>query len=160
MPRLGESMARERLGEMLVRRGRIDDLQLRSALAHQQRWGGQLGRAVVTLGFAEEPAVLELVGEQLGIPFISLEDRMVERDVLALLPEKFMRVRKVLPLARLRETRRGPLLVALANPGDLGALDEVAFATGLQIRPALVAEGDLERAMNRLLGARLGLVVH
>jgi len=153
-------MARERIGELLVRRGRIDDLQLRSALAHQQRWGGQLGRAVITLGFAEEPAVLELVGEQLGIPFVSLADRQVDREVLALLPERLMRSRKVLPLARLKETRRGPLVVALANPGDLGVLDEVEFATGLQVKPVLVGEGDLERAQNRLLGPLPAVIVH
>ena len=51
-----------------------------------------------------------------------------------------MRGRKVLPMARLREHRRGPLLVALADPADLVVMDELSFATGLEIRPVLASE--------------------
>jgi len=153
-------MARVRIGELLVSRGRIDDMQLRSALAHQQRWGGPLGRAMVSLGFVEEPALLALVGEQLDTPFVSLGERPVAREVLALVPERLIRSRKVLPLARLNETRRGPLVVACANPGDLAVLDEISFVTGLEVKPMLASEDDLDRAINRLLGRVPAVVVH
>ena len=147
-------MARVRIGELLMRQGRIDHLQLQSALAHQARWGGRLGRAVIHLGFLDEATVLEVVGEQLGTPFITIGERHVEPSVLALVPLKLIRSRRVLPLARLAEHRRGPLVVALADPGDLGVLDELAFATGLDVRPALVTEADLDQATERLLGGR------
>jgi hypothetical protein len=52
------TMARVRIGELLMRQGRIDELQLQSALAHQSRWGGRLGRAVVHLGFLDEATLL------------------------------------------------------------------------------------------------------
>lgn len=146
-------MARVRIGELLMRQGRIDELQLQSALAHQARWGGRLGRAVVHLGFLDEETFLETLAEQLGTPFIIVGDRPVDPAVLALLPERLIRARKVLPLARLREGRRGPLVVALADPGDLGLLDEISFATGLDVRPALATEADLDQAIARLLGA-------
>jgi type IV pilus assembly protein PilB len=144
-------MARVRIGEMLVQQGRIDAYQLESALAHQRRWGGRLGRAIVHLGFMAESAVLEAVSAQLGVPFVHVGDRHVAPQVLAMVPQKLIRTRKVLPLARLAESRRGPLVVALADPADLHALDEVAFATGLDVKPVLAAEDDLDDAIARLL---------
>ncbi len=149
-------MARVRIGELLMRQGRIDELQLQSALAHQSRWGGRLGRAVVHLGFLDEATLLEAVAEQLGTPFITIGDRQVDPAVLALVPPKLVRGRRVLPLARLTESRRGPLVVALADPGDLAVLDELAFVTGLDVRPALATEADLDQAISRLLGAGAG----
>jgi len=144
-------MARVRIGEMLVQQGRIDAHQLESALAHQRRWGGRLGNAIVHLGFMKEHAVLEVVGGQLGVPFVAIGDRHVPPQVLALVPQKLIRARKVLPLARLTETRRGPLVVALPDPSDLHALDEVAFATGMEVKPVLASEADLDEAIARLL---------
>jgi type IV pilus assembly protein PilB len=145
-------MPRLPIGQMLMQRGRIDAAQLESALAHQRRWGGQLGRAVVHLGFISESALAETVAEQLGVAFVSLAQRTVPPQVLSLLPVKLMRTRRVLPLARLCEHRRGPLLVAVPDPGDLHVLDEIAFATGLEVRPVVAAEGDLERAIARHVG--------
>ena len=144
-------MARTRIGELLVAQGRIDTLQLQSALAHQRQFGGRLGRAIVQLGFMEELALLEAVGAQLGVPLVEIGDRQIPRQVLALVPEKLMRARRALPLARLTEHRRGPLVVALADPGDLAAVDELAFASGLQVKPVLAADEDLDRALARVL---------
>lgn len=144
-------MARVRIGELLVQRGTIDAVQLQSALAHQRRWGGRLGRAVVQLGFTNERAMLETLSEQLGVPFVEIAGREVPREVVALVPEKLIRSRKVLPLELLGPGRRGPLVVALADPADLGVIDEVAFATGMTVKPALAAEYDLEAAIARIL---------
>lgn len=144
-------MARLRLGDMLVQRGCIDAVQLRSALAHQQRWGGRLGRSIVQLGFMQEKALLHSVGEQLGVPFVEIGERKIARDLVALVPQRIVRERKVLPLERLGTGRSGPILVALADPGDLGTLDDVAFATGMTVKPVLAAEADLDRAIARVL---------
>jgi hypothetical protein len=149
-------MTRKKIGELLVEVGAIDPFQLESALAHQRRWGGRLGRAMVYLGFLREDEVLSAVGGQLGVPYVTLWDKVIPRDVLSLLPEKVIRGRKVLPVARLREHRRGPLVVALADPADLLVLDELSFATGLEIRPVLASEDELEAAIEAHLsrGAR------
>jgi len=144
-------MARVRIGEMLVKRGSIDAAQLQSALAHQRRWGGRIGRAIVQLGFMRERALLETVGEQLGVPFVELGERTIPRNVLALVPEKLIRSRKVLPLELVGTGRRGPLVVALADPADLRVLDEIAFATGMSVKPVLVSEPDVDRAIARHL---------
>lgn len=138
---------RKRIGQLLLELGALDPFQLESALAHQRRWGGRLGRAIVHLGFLREEQVLAHVGTQLGVPYVPLWDKAVPRDVLTLVPEKVIRGRKVLPVARLREHRRGPLVVACADPSDLSVLDELAFATGLEIRPVLASEEELDRAI-------------
>jgi type IV pilus assembly protein PilB len=144
-------MARLRIGEMLVQRGRIDAVQLQSALAHQRRWGGRIGRSIVQLGFMKEQALLQTLGEQIGVPFIEIGEMKIARDVLALVPERLIRTRKALPLERMGTGKRGPLAVALADPNDLGTLDELAFATGMAVKPVLVAEADLDRAIARNL---------
>jgi hypothetical protein len=144
-------MARLRLGEMLVQRGCIDAVQLQSALAHQRRWGGRIGRSIVQLGFMQERALLQNLGEQLGVPFVDVGDLQVARDVLALVPQRLIRSRKALPVQRLGDGRRGPLVVAVPDPFDLAMLDELAFATGMAVKPVLAAEADLDRAIARLL---------
>ena len=144
-------MARLRIGEMLVQQGRIDGVQLQSALAHQRRWGGKLGHAIVQLGFLPEQEMLESVGNQIGVPCVSLAAREIAPQVLRLVPARLIRSRKVLPIARLAEGRRGPLVVALADPADLGVLDEISFATGMDVRPALASERDIELAIARHL---------
>jgi hypothetical protein len=139
---------RKKIGELLLEVGALDSYQLESALAHQRRWGGRLGRAIVHLGFMREEDLLSAVGNQLGVSYIPLWDKVIPRDVLSLIPEKVMRGRKVLPIARLREHRRGPLVVACADPNDLVVLDELSFATGLEIRPMLASEEELDAAID------------
>jgi type IV pilus assembly protein PilB len=154
------TMARQRIGELLVERGHIDPVQLRSALAYQRRWGGRLGRSIVDLGFMPERALLEQVGAQLGVPVVDLAEWDVPAELLAILPERLMRERKALPLERRADHRRGPLVVALADPGDLGVLDEISFASGLEVSPVLAAEADLDRALARLLDGILRRNLH
>jgi type IV pilus assembly protein PilB len=136
---------------MLVQRGCIDAVQLQSALAHQRRWGGRIGRSIVRLGFMNEQAVLQNVGDQIGVPFFEIGDRAVPSHVISLVPERLIRARKALPVERLGTVKRGPLVVALADPADLPTLDDIAFATGMSVKPVLAAEADLDRAIARLL---------
>ncbi len=138
---------RKRIGQLLIDVGALDSFQLESALAHQRRWGGRLGRAIVHLGFLREEEVLSAVGNQLGVSYMPLWDKVVPRDILALVPEKLIRSRKVLPISRLREHRRGPLVVACVDPSDLVVIDELAFATGLEIRPVIASEEELDQAI-------------
>jgi type IV pilus assembly protein PilB len=149
-------MARVRIGEMLLQRGDIDGAQLQSALAHQRRWGGRLGHAIVHLGFMKEAEMLATLSEQLGVPYVEIGDRPISRQVLSLVPEKLIRTRKVLPLELAGTGKRGPLVVALADPGDLRVIDEIAFVTGMTVKPALVSEYDMDCAISRHLD---GIVV-
>jgi type IV pilus assembly protein PilB len=145
-------MSRLRIGEMLVQLGRLEPTQLQTALAHQRQWGGRLGGAIVHLGFLGETALLDALGQQLGVPFVEIGDRHIPPKVLALVPRKLAQARRVLPLELATEGRRGVLVVALGDPADLGVIDELAFVTGLRVKPALAGEEDLDRALDRYLG--------
>lgn len=145
-------MARTRIGELLVNGGEIDAAQLDSALAHQRQWGGRLGQAIVRLGFLSEERLLQAVGQQLGAPFVVIGQRVVPPAVFGLIPRRLIRARRVFPLEKLTEHRRGPLVVAFADPADLTAVDEIAFATGLAVKPVLAAEWDIEQVIARHLG--------
>lgn len=145
-------MARVRIGELLVNGGHIDAMQLDSALAHQRQWGGRIGQAIVRLGFLTEERMLQAVGSQLGAPFVVIGERTFPPSVVGLLPKKLIRARRALPLEKLSEHRRGPLVVAFADPADLVAMDEIAFVTGLDVKPVLAAEWDIEQAIARHLG--------
>lgn len=145
-------MARTRIGQLLVTGGQLDAMQLDSALAHQRQWGGRIGQAIVRLGFLTEERLLQAVGTQLGAPFVVIGQRTVPPAVVALVPRKLIRARRALPLEKLSEHRRGPLVVAFADPADLPAVDEISFVTGLDVRPVLAAEWDIEQAIARHLG--------
>ena len=143
---------RIQLGQMLVQAGRIDEFQLRSALAHQARWGGEIGDAIIALGFMPEKEVLQAQARQLGVDFVQIGDLCVDPVILRRVPEKLARARKVFPIAIASTTRRGPLVVATSNPHDLHALDEVAFASGLKVKAVLASASDVERAIERHWG--------
>jgi type IV pilus assembly protein PilB len=144
-------MARVPIGKMLVEQGRIDDSQLKVALAHQRQWGGRVGEAMVCLGFLAEQELHHALARQHGVPYLTLGDRQVAPGVLRLLPERLIRQRKVFPLAVLSASRRGQLVVATADPGDIAALDEVAFASGMAVRVVLATAADIDRAIARHL---------
>jgi type IV pilus assembly protein PilB len=145
-------MSKVRIGEYLVQQGRLDASQLQAALAHQRQWGGRLGGAIVHLGFMGAPDVLEALGQQLGMPFIEIGDRSIPPKVLALVPRKLAEARRVLPLELTQEGRRYVVVVAVGDPLDVTVMDELAFVTGLKVRPVLASEEDLDRSLERHFG--------
>ncbi len=144
-------MRRVPIGQLLVQGGAIDGRQLRAGLEWQRRWGGRLGSALLHLGLAKEADVVAALGAQFQLEVIDLSSRVVPARVLALVPPRVVEQRRVLPVDLLSETRRGPLLVATADPLDIVALDDVAFASGKQVRPVLAARSQLEVAIARHL---------
>ncbi len=140
------------IGQLLIQAGRIDGWQLQSALAHQRRWGGRLGEALVSLGFVSEPVLLAELSRQLGVPYLELGERYVPPAIVRLVPERLIRARKVFPIALATASRRGPLVVATSEPQNLTVLDEVTFASGMRVKPVLASARDIERAIDRHLG--------
>lgn len=145
-------MPRLRIGELLVQQGRLHPAQLQAALAHQRRWGGRIGGAIVHLGFLNADALLEVLGQQLGMPFVEIGERAIPPKVLALVPRKLAQARRVVPLELVQEGRRYVAVIAVGDPVDLSVLDELEFVTGLRVRPVLAAEEDLDRALERHFG--------
>ena len=140
----GEAAApRSRIGELLVRAGKLTARDLERALSAQEEMGGMLGRVLVRLGLVSDNDVATALSAQLGIPRVSADgfpDLMPE--VEGLLPE-FLQTHAVYPL-RLEE---GELHVAMAVPQDAFVLKALHLATGHTIRPHLALEADIEKAL-------------
>jgi hypothetical protein len=139
------------LGRLLVATGKLDEIQLMNAVAYHRQWGGRIGEAIVALRMLSESQVLAGVALQREVPYVEIGRRMVSPAVLELLPEKFIRTRKVFPLA-LDGGRPRALVVATNRPYDLSLLDDTAFAAGRRVRPVLACDRDIAAAIERHLG--------
>lgn len=144
-------MKRESLGELLIKMGRIDALQLRAALAHQKQWGTPLGKSLVEHRFCQWSDVLEALAAQTGLPTIDLDAVGVDASLAQLLPEKMARKLGAVPL-RLEGARGDILHVAVVAPAGLDALDSLRSVTGKRVRASLAADDAIERAQQRIYG--------
>ncbi|KVW93346.1 GspE/PulE family protein [Thiobacillus denitrificans] len=135
-----------RLGDLLVEQKVISSADLDIALTAQKKSGRRLGRIIVESGLAGENDIAQALARQLAIPFVDLRKFSPDASILQLLPETQARRFRAMPLAR----RDGSIFVGMADPTDLFAYDEVArlFQEGIQL--AVVAEGDLLAAIDRL----------
>jgi type IV pilus assembly protein PilB len=143
-----------RLGDLLVDAGLIDEFQLEAALGHQRRFGNRLGVALVRLGFLREEDLLATLGRQLGLPVVRLAGKRIAPEVLERVPASLMEKHGCLPLFVRREGDLEALYLGTADPTDRGALEDIARAARLPVRPVLVAPTDLHEAVSRCLEAR------
>ena len=135
-----------RLGDLLVAQKVISSADLEMALAAQKKSGRRLGRVIVEMGLAGENDIAQALARQLAIPFVDLRKFNPDPSVLQLLPETQARRFRAMPLAR----RDGEIFVGMADPTDLSAYDEIARLIPAGIQLAVVAEGDLLAAIDRL----------
>jgi type IV pilus assembly protein PilB len=133
------------LGAMLRDRGLLTDEQLSTAIARQRKSGRRLGQVLVELGFVTPEAVLEALSQQLGVPTTRVNAHTVQPDAIGALPEKVARRHTAFPLQKIGTT----LLVALASPKDLNALDDIRFAAGCEVQTVLALEDEIVSALNR-----------
>jgi len=121
----------ERLGEMLLKVGLISQQQLQEALALQKSNGGKLGYNLVRLGHVKEEDITSLLSEQYGVPAIHLEHFEIDESVLKHIPSDVAQKYLVIPIERTGAT----LTVAMADPSNVFALDDIRFITGYQVEP-------------------------
>lgn len=138
-------MAFPRLGEFLVRRGLVEEEQVRNALQVQKKTGKRLGEILVALGYLSPELLTSSLSEHLGVPRAELEGKRPVPDVTGSL----VRRHKVFPYAR--EGKK--LYVATADPLDVVAMDALRFATGCEIVPAVASPDEIDRAIRRWYGA-------
>lgn len=135
-----------RLGTWLLSKGKITEDQLQRSLQHQSFFGGRLGSSLIKLGFIDEDVLGAYLSDVSGSPYAPpsmLES--VPPDVIATVPGRLAAQYRVVPLAV--EGRR--LRLAMRDPKDLIALDEIAFLTGLSIDPYVATEFRIQRALQR-----------
>jgi hypothetical protein len=147
-------MARKKLGEMLVEAGVLSERGLTMALNEQRRWGGTLGRLVVDLKLVSEPELVRVLAQQLSLPTIDLDRMAIHQTVLDLVPSELAQQHNVLPFAQPMKF----LDVAMADPTNLGLLDELRIRTQLNIRSYLAGPKMIERAIAKHYGRGFGYV--
>ncbi len=142
--KLGQPQTR-RLGDLLVAEGLISDAQLKQALADQKGKTEKLGSILVRLGFINEEQLIGFLSRQYGIPSITLSNVEVDNETLRLVPPAIARKYEVLPVKRIG----GTLTLAMADPTNIFALDDVAFMTNLQILPVVAPQAAIRKAIDR-----------
>ena len=135
---------RVRVGELLLEQKLINEQQLKTALAEQARSGRRLGRVLTDLGMVSEQAFHEALAKHLQIPFMDLRQVKLAPEAVRLLPEALARRSRALVL----KADAAGAMVAMADPTDLFAYDELAAALKRPIRLALVKEADLLKTMD------------
>jgi hypothetical protein len=142
---------KKRLGELLLERNLIDVDQLNAALGHQRQWGIRLGAALVAKGFIAEGTLMKVLSEALGIPMVDLSKVNVDPKALALVPARMCELHEVFPLA-VKEAAKGgrrTLLIAMADPLRLTAIDEIAFTTDCTVTAAIAQTSSLDDMIQR-----------
>lgn len=136
-------MPRMRLGDMLIRAGLIDEMQLNSALSHQRQWGGKLGDILVQQDVLDEMMLWRGLSRQLDVPLVSLTEIRILPELLAALPAEMCERLEIVPISR--DDRS--ITIATSDPNNIGALDEVAFRTGLKVKTVLAPAREVEWAL-------------
>ncbi|HEX8161315.1 MAG TPA: type IV-A pilus assembly ATPase PilB [Pyrinomonadaceae bacterium] len=133
-----------KLGEILVRENLLTPQQLREALDYQREHGGRLGFNLVKLGLVSDDMVTAVLSRQYGVPSVNLDLFEVDPAVLRLIPREVAEKYSVLPLSRVGAT----LTLAMVDPTNVFAMDDIKFMTGLNIEPVVVSEAGVQEAID------------
>ena len=137
-----------RLGEILVKEKLVSQDQLKQALTHQKQNGGRLGAALVKLGFISDDEITGVLSRQYGVPAINLSYYEVDPTVVKLVPQETANRYQVVPLSRVGST----LTIAMADPTNVFAMDDIKFMTGLKVEPVVASENAIAEAIEKFYG--------
>ena len=136
------------IGEMLVNEKVITPEQLEVCLKEEKRSGRFICHIVVDLGFAAEDKVLPVLSKHIGIPYIKVKDKEIDKSVIEKVPARFAIHYKLMPLQIEGDARA----IAVTDPLDVHTLDDVKLLLGYEIRPFLGGEKDILEAIKRYYG--------
>ncbi|MCM3568391.1 GspE/PulE family protein [Neobacillus mesonae] len=139
---------RKRLGDLLVNASIITERQLLEALSEQKNTGNRLGDQLIAMNLVSEQQIIEVLEYQLGIPHVDLYKQKIDRKLVNIISEELARKHQILPLKKTGNR----LMVAMADPLDYFALDDLRLSTGFEIDPAIAKKEELHLAINRYYG--------
>lgn len=141
---------KRRLGEILIDSGAINQKQLEHALNEQKSSGKRLGETLVALGYLTEKQILSTLEQQLGIKYVNLSEEKIEREAIAAVPLFLAERYNVVPV-RKEDTR---LYLAMSDPTNFYAIDDVRMVSGLEVWPLLAEAKDISLAINNNYGVQ------
>ncbi|MBP9996649.1 MAG: Flp pilus assembly complex ATPase component TadA [Lachnospiraceae bacterium] len=146
-----ELKRKKRLGDLLVDGGAITQEQLMEALAKQKETHMKLGATLVEAGFTTEEAIATALSNQLGYDLIDLADIEISGQVLDLVPEKVLKKYGALPF-EIPEESPNVIRVAMSDPMDMAALDDIAIVTNMTVEPVVATPKAVAMAIDRFYG--------
>jgi type IV pilus assembly protein PilB len=141
----------DRLGEILIRESLITPAQLKEAKDEQKRTGKRLGYTLSKLGLMEEQNLTTFLSGHYGVPPIELNPSDIDPDAVKIISENVARRLQAIPVNRSGST----LIVAMADPSDIYAIDELKFISGYNIEVLVASDAAIEEALNRYFSAAI-----
>ncbi|UOF90171.1 GspE/PulE family protein [Fodinisporobacter ferrooxydans] len=138
-------MARKRIGDLLVEAGLLTPEKLQQALQEQKQGKEKLGDLLISKGYITEQQLIEVLEFQLGIPHVQLSRYKIEPSIANIIPERLANMYQVIPIRK----ESNKLIVAMKDPLDYYAIDDLRMSTGFLIEPVIASKDDVQRAINR-----------
>ena len=135
----------KQLGELLVERGIITPAQLQEALKLQSERGGLLGQVLVSMGFAKEEEIAQVLTVQYGFPYLPLSNYEIDAEVVATVPENICRQFRLVPIDKIGKS----LTLAMANPLDVKAIEEVESLSGCTVQAFVSTAGEIKKTVEK-----------
>ncbi len=138
-----------KIGEMLLKAGKISQEQLEQALYEQKEHGGKLGEVLLRLGYIKDENVINgFLAKQLNIGTVKLDDLELEQDIIALIPADIAQKFSIIATIRVGKI----LFVATNDPGNVFVMDTIKFVTGLEIQPVMTSKESIGKAIDKYYG--------
>ncbi len=141
--------APDKLGELLVRSGRLNQVQLQEALALQKEQGGRLGTNLIKLGHITERQLVDALSEQFKVPSVDLNNMEIDEGVVKIIPADIARKYTIFPVTKAGAT----VTVAMTDPTNVFAMDDVKFMTGYKVEPVVASETAIRAAIDKYYGS-------
>ncbi|KGG81452.1 type II secretion system protein E [Caloranaerobacter azorensis H53214] len=142
------SRSKFRLGELLISAGKITEEQLKYTLEEQKKTGKKLGELLVEKGYIKEEEIIEVLEYQLGIPHMDLDKYFIDPEIPKIIPEKLARRHTLIPIKK----DGNKLIVAMADPLNIFAIDDIKIATGLEVEPVISTRKDILNSIEQYYG--------
>src|SRR3954451_16395478 len=139
----------DKLGELLTRNGKINQIQLNEALTMQKEQGGRLGTNLVKLGYLTEKELVDSLAQHFRVPSVDLSGMEVDEAVIKIIPADIARKYTILPVSKSGATVTG----AMIDPTNVFAMDDVKFMTGYRVEPVVASEPAIRAAIDRYYGS-------
>jgi len=138
-----------RLGDILVKDSLISADQLKQALDYQKKNGGRLGTCLVKMGLVSDEDITAVLSRQYGVPSINLRFYEVDPSVIKLVPQETAVRYQIVPLSRVGST----LTIAMTDPTNVFAMDDIKFMTGFNVEPVVASETAITEAIGKFYGS-------
>ncbi len=138
-----------KLGEMLIKANLLTTKKLQEALEYQKTNGGKLGFNLVKLGFVREEDITRVLSQQYGVPAVNLRTLEIDEVVVKLIPSEVAQKYLILPVSRSGAT----LTVAMVDPSNVFAMDDIKFMTGYNVEPVVASEVAIKEAIDKYYGS-------